>query len=129
MYVGIRGAIMLTIIAMSCVFLVLGLLALMMVALRKIVGLTSSKKKEIKDDAGTTLVPDSTSGEKEDRDIIAVISAAISSYFESESVMQPIRILNIRRITPLSLTPWAMAGKQNQMLERNLIRTRKKGGF
>lgn len=120
---------MLTIIAMSCVFLVLGLLALMMVVLRKIVGLTSSKKKEIKDDAGTTLVPDSTSGEKEDRDIIAVISAAISSYLESESVIQPIRILNIRRITPLSLTPWAMAGKQNQMSERNLIRTRKKGGF
>ena len=140
MYVGIKGAIMLTIIAMSIVFSVLGLLALMMVALRRIVGLASlkkgkeikvivSEKKEVKDAAKTTLLPDSTGEEKEDGNIIAVISAAISSYLESTSAIQPIRVLSIRRVTPLSLTPWAIAGKQNQMSERNLISTRKKGGF
>lgn len=140
MYVGLKGAIMLTIIAMTIVFLVLGLLALMMVALRKIVGLASSKKgkeakvlvlekKEVKDTAKTALVHDSTSEEKEDENIVAVISAAISSYLESTSVIQPIRVLSIRRVATLSLTPWAIAGKQNQISERNLINTRKKGGL
>ena len=140
MYVGIKGAIMLTIIAMTIVFLVLGLLALMMVALRKIVGLASSKKgkeakvlvlekKEVKDTAKTALVRDSTSEEKEDENIVAVISAAVTSYLQSTTVIKPIRVLDIRRVMPLPLTPWAIAGKQNQMSERILISTRKKGGF
>ena len=140
MYVGLKGAIMLTIIAMTIVFAVLGLLALMMVALRKIVGFASSKKdketkvlisekKEIKDTAKTALVPDRTSQDKEDENLIAVISAAVTSYLQSMNSLQPIRVLSIRRVMPLSLTPWAIVGKQNQMSERILINTRKKGEF
>lgn len=140
MYVGLMGAIRIAITVIILVFFILGLLALLMVALREIIKITSKKRtEEVKkisnlqrEEAITKL---STKEEEEDQKredqhderIIAVISAAVSSFMERP--MQQIKIIRIVRDIPAGVSPWAISGKQNMMSERISISSRKKGGF
>jgi sodium pump decarboxylase gamma subunit len=140
MYEGIEGAIILSIIAMVIVFLVLGLLALLMVGLRKVVPLFSKKtyneqnidKKENK--LKPTLerkeiIINKAIAEKEDEELIAIISAALASYTRLTPSSSPVKIINIKRLVPETFSSWVNSSRQTMMAERISITTRKRGGF
>ncbi|HNR64853.1 MAG TPA: OadG family protein [Atribacterota bacterium] len=135
MYEGMQGAIVLSIISMVIVFIVLGLLALLMVGLRKFMAFTS--KKPAKDEKGIVKgekaapVPKETTGVEEtaNEEIVGVISAAVASYLHSTTSALPLSIISIKRIIPQTLNYWAISGRQNMMTERISISSRKKGGF
>lgn len=137
MYEKILAAVMLSIIAMVIVFIVLGLLALFMVWLRKLI--TFSTKKVIKEKKGIVKKQKITPTPKEkevisieemkSEEVISVASAAIVSYLYSTFPTKPIEVINIKRITPKTLNYWTISGRQNTMMGRISISTRKKGGF
>ncbi len=137
MYEGIKGAILLSVIAMVVVFTILSLLALLMVGLRKVV--QASSKKDSKEEQVSVKKEDTVTvpfKEKEtvssvgkyDEELISVISAAIASYLNTTPSLQSANVINIKRITPQTLNPWAISGRQKIMTERTSISTRKKGG-
>ena len=137
MYEGIKGAILLSVIAMVVVFTILSLLALLMVGLRKVV--QASSKKDSKEEQVSVKKEDKVTvpfKEKEavssvgkyDEELISVISAAIASYLNTTPSLQSANVINIKRITPQTLNPWAISGRQKIMTERTSISTRKKGG-
>lgn len=137
MYVGIEGAVRIAITVMILVFIILSLLALLMIGLREIIKLTSrkeDKKGEISlSEKDKTIIKKpilEESVKKSDRynkELIAVISAALSSYMETP--LKKIKIINISRSTLVDSNPWVMSGKQNMMSNRVSISSRKKGGF
>ena len=135
MYEGLQGAIVLSIISMVIVFIVLGLLALMMIGLRKFMAFTSKKatkeEKAIVKEEKAAPVPVEATGVEEtaNEEIVSVISAAVASYLHSTTSVQPIRIISIKRIMPQTLNYWAISGRQNMMTERISISSRKKGGI
>jgi len=136
MYIGIEGAIRIAITVIILVFVILSLLALLMIGLREVIKLTS--KKQVKEekimipDKGklTTEKVESKEIKKDDEhkeELVAVISAALSSYMEVS--MKKIKIISINRSFPAGASPWTIAGKQNIMSSRILISSRKRGGF
>ena len=136
MYIGIEGAIRIAITVIILVFVILSLLALLMIGLREVIKLTS--KKQVKEekimipDKGklTTEKAESKEIKKDDEykeELVAVISAALSSYMEVS--MKKIKIISINRSVPAGASPWTMAGKQNIMSSRISISSRKRGGF
>lgn len=135
MYEGLQGAIVLSIISMVIVFIVLGLLALLMVGLRKVMAFTSKKtaKEEkviVKEEKATPVPKEAISTEEtENEEIVSVISAAVANYLHSTSSAQPLSIISIKRIMPQTLNYWAISGRQNMMAERISISSRKKGGI
>lgn len=135
MYEGLQGAIVLSIISMVIVFIVLGLLALLMVGLRKVMAFTSKKtakeEKVIVKEEKATPVPEEAISivETQNEEIVSVISAAVANYLHSTSSAQPLSIISIKRIMPQTLNYWAISGRQNMMAERISISSRKKGGI
>ncbi len=137
MYEGIKGAILLSVIAMVVVFVVLSLLALMMVGLRKIVKSSSksiSKEQVVVKKGDLPVVPVKEKDEisavvSQDEEIVSVITAAIANYMSMSPSLQSANVINIKRITPQTLNPWAISGRQKIMTERTYISTRKKGGI
>jgi|LSQX01.2.fsa_nt_gb sodium pump decarboxylase gamma subunit len=134
MYEGLQGAIVLSIISIVIVFIVLGLLALLMVGLRKIMAFISKKtveEKGIVKEEKTTPVPKEaiSTEETENEEIVSVISAAVANYLHSTASAQPLSIISIKRIMPQTLNYWAITGRQNMMAERISISSRKKGGI
>ena len=136
MYIGIAGAIRIAITVIILVFVILSLLALLMIGLREVIKLTS--KKQVKEekimipDKGklTTEKAESKEIKKDDEykeELVAVISAALSSYMEVS--IKKIKIISINRSVPAGASPWTMAGKQNIMSSRISISSRKRGGF
>ena len=137
MYIGIDGAIRIAITVIILVFVILSLLALLMIGLREVIKLTS--KKQVKEEK--MMIPDKrqTTAEKAENkelkkkddkykeELVAVISAAISSYMEVS--MKKIKIISINRSVPAGVSPWTIAGKQNRMSSRISISSRKRGGF
>lgn len=135
MYEGLQGAIVLSIISIVIVFIVLGLLALLMVGLRKVMAFTSKKtaKEEkviVKEEKATPVPKEAISTEEtENEEIVSVISAAVANYLHSTVSAQPLSIISIKRIMPQALNYWAITGRQNMMAERISISSRKKGGI
>lgn len=135
MYEGLQGAIVLSIISIVIVFIVLGLLALLMVGLRKVMAFTSKKtakeEKVIVKKEKATPVPEEAISivETQNEEIVSVISAAVANYLHSTSSAQPLSIISIKRIMPQTLNYWAISGRQNMMAERISISSRKKGGI
>ena len=135
MYEGVQGAIVLSIISMIIVFIVLSMLALLMVGLRKFIAYTSKKTandvKSIVKEEKMAPVPIKTIGfeETQNEEIVSVISAAVTSYLRSNTSLQPLNIISIKRIMPQTLNYWAISGRQNMMAERISISSRKKGGI
>ena len=136
MYEGIEGALLVSLIAMSIVFIVLGLLALLMVGLRKIIGFSSqkiSKEKKTFDitpkDIGKAVKTEIIADEEKSENIVAIISAAVVNYISQTSPMRPVNVISIRRIMPLAVNPWAISGKQNMIEKRLSFSNRIKGGF
>ncbi len=136
MYIGLEGAIKIAITVVILVFVILSLLALLMIGLREVIKLTS--KKQVKEekimipDKGklTTEKAESKEIKKDDEykeELVAVISAALSSYMEVS--MKKIKIISINRSVPAGASPWTIAGKQNLMSSRISISSRKRGGF
>jgi Na+-transporting methylmalonyl-CoA/oxaloacetate decarboxylase gamma subunit len=137
MYIGIEGAIRIAITVMILVFVILSLLALLMIGLREAIKLTS--KKQVKEEKimipgkgqAATEKAESKEIDKQDdkykEELIAVISAAVSSYMEVS--MKKIKIISINRNVPAGVSPWTIAGKQNLMSSRISISSRKRGGF
>ena len=136
MYIGIEGAIRIAITVIILVFVILSLLALLMIGLREVIKLTS--KKQVKEekimipDKGklTTEKAESKEIKKDDEykeELVAVISAAVSSYMEVS--MKKVKIISINRSVPAGASPWTIAGKQNMMSSRISISSRKRGGF
>jgi len=136
MYIGIEGAIKIAITVIILVFVILSLLALLMIGLREVIKLTS--KKQVKEEK--IMIPDKgklTAEKAESKEIkkddehkeelIAVISAALSSYMEVS--MKKIKIISINRSVQAGASPWTIAGKQNMMSSRISISSRKRGGF
>ena len=136
MYIGIEGAIKIAITVIILVFVILSLLALLMIGLREVIKLTS--KKQVKEEK--IMIPDKgklTAEKAESKEIkkddehkeelIAVISAALSSYMEVS--MKKIKVISINRSVPTGASPWTIAGKQNMMSSRISISSRKRGGF
>ncbi len=144
MYEGIEGAIILSLIALITVFIILGLLALLMVGLRKVVESSSLKRAQeekvvtaepedrTKDKKEILIPPEKealTTFERDKEATIAVLAAAVASYLQSGLPAQPIRVISITRMVPESMHPWTISGRQNMMRERIAISARKKGGF
>jgi sodium pump decarboxylase gamma subunit len=135
MYEGLQGAIVLSIISIVIVFIVLGLLALLMVGLRKVMAFTSNKtvkeeKDIVKEEKATPVPKEAISTEEtENEEIVSVISAAVANYLHSTASAQPLSIISIKRIMPQTLNYWAISGRQNMMAERISISSRKKGGI
>ena len=136
MYIGIEGAIKIAITVIILVFVILSLLALLMIGLREVIKLTS--KKQVKEEK--IMIPDKgkLAAEKAEgkeikkddehkEELIAVISAALSSYMEVS--MKKIKVISINRSVPTGASPWTIAGKQNMMSSRISISSRKRGGF
>ena len=136
MYIGIEGAIRIAITVIILVFVILSLLALLMIGLREVIKLTS--KKQVKEEK--IMIPDkekltNEKGESNEikkdneykEELVAVISAAVSSYMEVS--MKKIKIISINRSVPVGASPWTIAGKQNMMSSRISISSRKRGGF
>jgi len=136
MYIGIEGAIRIAITVIILVFVILSLLALLMIGLREVIKLTS--KKQVKEEK--IMIPDkekltnekgeSNEIKKDDEykeELVAVISAAVSSYMEVS--MKKVKIISINRSVPAGASPWTIAGKQNMMSSRISISSRKRGGF
>lgn len=134
MYEGLQGAIVLSIISIVIVFIVLGLLALLMVGLRKTMAFISKKTVEekgiVKEEKATPVPKEAISTEEtENEEIVSVISAAVANYLHSTASAQPLSIISIKRIMPQALNYWAITGRQNMMAERISISSRKKGGI
>ncbi|HOF03193.1 MAG TPA: OadG family protein [Atribacterota bacterium] len=136
MYEGIKGAILVSLISMTIVFIVLGLLALLMVGLRKIVAFFSNKttkgikisettSKDLSQKEKTSVVTE----ERKSGEIVAVISAALSSYLSQTKTLRRVHVISIRRIMPLAINPWAISGIQNMIAKRLSFSNRIKGGF
>ena len=120
MFEGIGGAIQLSIIDMTLVFLILGGLALVMVLLKNIVEIKERKKipKE------TKIVPPVVSNNsiKENEEVegklAAVIIAAVASYLEKPK--SEIKILHLKEYKPSVIFPWTTLGRQELMLGKNI---------
>lgn len=137
MYEGISGAIVLSLISFTMVFFILALLALLMVALKKIVEATHKKEGAMT----KAILPqkDKVISEQQERQehiirnhendgvLVAVISAAVAALMGSP--ISQVKIINIKRnITPIT-SPWSISGKQKMMSDRIAISSRKRGGF
>jgi Na+-transporting methylmalonyl-CoA/oxaloacetate decarboxylase gamma subunit len=119
MFEGIGGAIQLSIIDMTLVFLILGGLALVMVLLKNIVEIKETKKisKETK-----IVPPVSTNSIKENKEVegklVALITAAVASYLEKPK--SEIKILHLKKYKPSVISPWTTLGRQELMLGKNI---------
>ncbi|MDD3656045.1 MAG: OadG family transporter subunit [Atribacterota bacterium] len=146
MYEGIKGAILLSMIAMSIVFLVLGLLALLMVGLRKMVKFSSTsiriakdkkvidtEKRDIEKEGKVIPLPEEKktviTKQEQNGEMIAVISAAVTNYLSMAESAQPIKVISIKRIMSQTLNTWLISGRQNMMTERISVSVKRKGGF
>ena len=134
MYEGMQSVILLSIISIVIVFIVLGLLALLMVGLRKTMAFISKKtveEKGIVEEEKATPVPKEaiSTEETENEEIVSVISAAVANYLYSNASAQPLSIISIKRIMPQALNYWVISGRQNMMMERISISSRKKEEF
>ncbi|MBP8717811.1 MAG: OadG family protein [Candidatus Atribacteria bacterium] len=136
MYEGIAGAIKLCFINFFMVFLILGLLALLMAGLGKIMKIISGKESGerrvslAEKDKIRFEVPNKEeiiTEKEEDSELIAVITAAVASIMAQPT--KQFRIINIKRSVPLAVSPWVISGRKNLSLERILISSRKKGGY
>ena len=137
MYVGLEGAIKIAITVIILVFVILALLALLMMGLRIIIELTA--KKQEKTEKSMTIKKKKIIAEKPEvidkakksnkisGELVAAITAAISSYMETP--MNKIKILKIKRVIPVETIPWTIAGMQSVMNKRITISSSKKGGF
>lgn len=137
MYEGMEGAIRVALIDFILVFAILGLLALSMMGLHEIIKLMSRKKSVV--EKNVVLEKDkmilesesqkaiATVEKEEDADgrLIAVISAAMSSYLEKP--INQIKVIHIQRSMPVWASPWTIYGKQNFMSNRSLINSKNKG--
>lgn len=120
MFEGIVGALQLSVIDMTLVFLILGGLALVMVLLKNIVEIKETKKipKE------TKIVPPviSTNSIKENEEVegklVALITAAVASYLEKPK--SEIKILHLKKYKPSVISPWTTLGRQELMLGKNI---------
>ena len=121
MYVGIEGAIKIAITVIILVFAILSLLALLIVGLRKIVNLSSKfqmdktqlflpKKPEKNYNTEDLEKREILRKEKHDEKIVAVISAALSSYMLFSK--DQFKITKITRSVPAGFSPWTISGRQ-----------------
>jgi len=120
MFEGINGAIQLAIIDMTLVFLILGGLALVMVFLKNIVGIKSTKKITKKTEVISQIVKSSSVKEKEkiEGKLVAVITATVASYLEKPR--SEFKILSIKKYSPSIISPWVAVGRQELMLGRDI---------
>jgi sodium pump decarboxylase gamma subunit len=116
MFEGINGALQVAIIDMILVFAVLGGLALVMILLKNIIGITEIKKTTKE----TMIAPPTTSTvkvkEKEEVDgkLVAVITAAVASYLEKQR--SEFKVVSIRKYKSSVVAPWTVMGRQELML-------------
>lgn len=142
MYEGIEGAIILSAIALIMVFIILGLLALLMIGLRKIVEISSLKlakdkkpmteeHKDLEKDKIMLMAQEKekqSTKQSEREATVAVITAAVASYLKVSKPLDSIRVISIKRIVPQTIHPWAIAGRHYIMNQRISI-SRKEGGW
>ena len=116
MFEGISGALQVAIIDMILVFAVLGGLALVMILLKNIIGITEIKKTTKE----TMIAPPTISTvkvkEKEEVDgkLVAVITAAVASYLEKQR--SEFKVVSIRKYKSSVVAPWTVMGRQELML-------------
>lgn len=137
MYEGISGAIVLSMISFTMVFFILALLALLMVALKKIVKATPEKEAAVKKAVTPEkdrVIPEQQDGkegiireQEKNGALVAVISAAVAAL--TDRPISQVKIINIQRDITAAASPWVISGKQNMMSDRIAISSRKKGGF
>ena len=116
MFEGTSGAILLAILDYLYIFVVLGGLAILMVIVGKIVKKyeTNKETKVITPVFNTAEIKEE---EKNDDRLIAIITAAISSYLEKPK--SRFKVVNIKKYRTSSMTPWTTMGKQELMLRNN----------
>jgi len=119
MFEGTSGAILLAILDYLYIFVVLGGLAILMVIVGKIVKKYETKKtnKETKVITPVFNTAEIKEEEKNDDCLIAIITAAISSYLEKPK--SRFKVVNIKKYRTSSMTPWTTMGKQELMLRKN----------
>ncbi|GAB4116860.1 MAG: OadG family protein [Candidatus Caldatribacteriota bacterium] len=122
MFKGIIGGIQLSVIDMLLVFSVLGLLALVMYALKYLVKPKANKKpEETKGSSMITSSPVSTVKEEqigEKEKLVAIVSAAVACLWGKPG--KKFRVLSIRRMDTTSMNPWTAMGRQELMLGKNV---------
>jgi len=121
---GIGGAIQLAVIDMVLVFAVLSGLALVMVLLKNVVKTKTKVRKKISNFEGIKITPSTESSsriirqEETEGKLVAVITAAVSSYLEKPG--SEFKILSIRKYEPSTINPWIAMGRQELMLGKNI---------
>lgn len=121
---GIGGAIQLAVIDMVLVFAVLSGLALVMVLLKNVVKAKTKVRKKISNLEGIKITPSTESSsriirqEETEGKLVAVITAAVSSYLEKPG--SEFKILSIRKYEPSTINPWIAMGRQELMLGKNI---------
>jgi len=121
---GIGGAIQLAVIDMVLVFAVLSGLALVMVLLKNVVKTKTKVRKKISNLEGIKITPSTESSsriirqEEIEGKLVAVITAAVSSYLEKPG--SEFKILSIRKYEPSTINPWIAMGRQELMLGKNI---------
>ncbi|HDK26727.1 MAG TPA: hypothetical protein ENG48_06550 [Candidatus Atribacteria bacterium] len=121
---GIGGAIQLAVIDMVLVFAVLSGLALVMVLLKNVVKTKTKVRKKISNLEGIKITPSTESSsriirqEETEGKLVAVITAAVSSYLEKPG--SEFKILSIRKYEPSTINPWIAMGRQELMLGKNI---------
>ena len=121
---GIGGAIQLAVIDMVLVFAVLSGLALVMVLLKNVVKTKTKVRKKISNFEGIKITPSTESSsriirqEEIEGKLVAVITAAVSSYLEKPG--SEFKILSIRKYEPSTINPWIAMGRQELMLGKNI---------
>ena len=118
MFEGIKGAIQITVIDMTFVFLILGGLALVMVFLKNIVGIKEGKKisKEVKVTPPASCITSIKENEEVEGKLVALITAAVATCLEKPK--SKFKILSIKKYQTSLVTPWAAMGRQELMLEK-----------
>ena len=121
---GIGGAIQLAVIDMVLVFAVLSGLALVMVLLKNVVKTKTKVRKKISNLEGIKITPSTESSsriirqEEIEGKLVAVITAAVSSYLEKPG--SEFKILSIRKYERSTINPWIAMGRQELMLGKNI---------
>ena len=120
MFEGVNGAMQLAIIDMTLVFLILGGLALVMAFLKNMVGVKSTKNITKKTEVISQIVKSSYKEEKEkvEDKLVAVITAAVAAHLEKPK--SEFKILSIKKYSPLIISPWVAAGRQELMLGKDI---------
>ncbi|MEA1940157.1 MAG: OadG family protein [Candidatus Caldatribacteriota bacterium] len=119
MFTGIKGVLQLAIIDMILVFLILGGLALVMILLKKIVGINEKKvSEEIKTIPQIKNAVPKIEKEEVEGKFIAVIASAVASYLEKP--ISEFKVVSIKKYTSSITTPWTAMGRQESMLRKNI---------